>query len=626
MSRMFLQKARRAVVCLALLAAAVPAAAQLTRGIISGVVSDSGGGVLPGVTVTITNQETGTVRTTVSNDAGVYRAPALEPGVYTVRAELDSFKTFETTDVRVASGQEVTLNAALTVGALAETVQVTADNAGMAINRTNATVGLVTGTRQVVELPISPTRDVTRVALLSPNVVSGPGAEGISANGQRSRNNNFMIDGSDNNDASVTISTTPVPPEAVAEIAVQTNPYNVEYGRSSGAQFNVITKSGTNTFHGDVFEYYANSKYNARSNVEKRNGFDDPAGFTRHQAGGGVGGPIVRNKLFFFGMFQADIRREDGGPGTVATIPTQAGYAALQNVPLRVGQTAASRTAVLDSISFLQGVYGQNPVYSNLRTTAVNGVPIEIGQVNMPIQQNQDVYNTIGRADWTITSNDTITGRFIGNRPTTQNATSNLQFGSRFAADQATKDSNLALSHTRVVSSQKLNEFRFSYIRRELAFPDGDPVTPTTTLTGLFTIGGLSNFPQGRVQNSFQFQDVFSWQTGRHSLKFGGDLRYLQLDNQAAFNTKGTFTFNNLQDYMNNFANAFTQALQVASFDARQTQLYFFAQDDFKLTPNLTLNLGVRYENSSVPLGFFGAEDADSLNALVPGPVQRDNN
>lgn len=617
---------RIAAACLALCATALPAAAQLTRGIISGTVTDAGGGVLPGVTVTLTNQETGVARTTTSNEAGVYRAPALEPGPYTVRVELQGFKTFETKDIRVASGQEATLNPALTVGGLEETVQVVAEATGVAINRTNATVGVVMNARQVVELPISPTRDVTRVALLSPNVVSGPGAEGISANGQRTRNNNFMIDGSDNNDVSVTISTTPVVPEAVQEIAVQTNPYNVEYGRSSGAQFNVITRSGTNAFRGDVFDYYANSKYNARTNVEKRTGFDDPAGYTRHQVGGGIGGPIARNKLFFFGLFQADIRREDGGPGSTANIPTQSGYATLQNVPLRSGQTAASRAAVLNSIGFLQQVYSSNPAFTNVRTTPVNGVPVEIGQVNLPIQQDRDAYNTIGRVDWAMTSNDTITGRFISDRPTTQNAASNLQFGSLFAAESATKDTNLALSHTRVLSARQLNEFRFSYIRRDLSFPEADPVTPSTTLTSLFTIGGLSNFPQGRIQNSFQFQDVFSWQTGRHSLKFGGDLRYLQLDNQAAFDSKGTYTFNNLQDYVNNFAISFVQAQQTASFDARQTQLYFFAQDDFKLTPDFTLNLGLRYENSSVPLGFFGAEDQESLGALVPGPVQRDNN
>lgn len=117
-----------------------------------------------------------------------------------------------------------------------------------------------------------------------------------------------------------------------------------------------------------------------------------------------------------------------------------------------------------------------------------------------------------------------------------------------------------------------------------------------------------------------------SAQRGRHSLKVGTDYRYLQLDNQAAFNSKGSFTFNNLQDYVNNFANSFTQALQVASFDARQHQIYLFAQDDFRVTPNLTLNLGLRYENSSVPLGFFGADDQSVRAALVPGPVQRDNN
>ncbi len=143
MSTRFVQSIRRALLCMAVLAAAAPATAQLTRGIISGVVTDTDGGVMPGVTVTITNQDTGVVRATVTNDSGVYRAPALEPGTYTVRAELQGFRTFETRNIRVASGQEVTLNASLAVGGLEETVQVTAETAGVSINRTNATVGLV---------------------------------------------------------------------------------------------------------------------------------------------------------------------------------------------------------------------------------------------------------------------------------------------------------------------------------------------------------------------------------------------------------------------------------------------------------------------------------------------------
>jgi len=204
-----------ALTALAVLVGSLPAQAQLTRGIISGTVTDSGGGVLPGVTVTIVNQDTGVDRATVTNESGVFRAPALEPGTYTVRVELEGFRPSETRDIRVLSGEEITLNTQLDVAALAETVQVTADAAATSINKVNATVGIVATGRTVQALPLSGTRDVTRVALFAPNVVSGPGFEGISANGQRSRNNNFMIDGSDNNDVSVTVSTTPLVAEAV---------------------------------------------------------------------------------------------------------------------------------------------------------------------------------------------------------------------------------------------------------------------------------------------------------------------------------------------------------------------------------------------------------------------------
>ncbi len=193
-----------------------------------------------------------------------------------------------------------------------------------------------------------------------------------------------MIDGSDNNDASTTISTTPVVPEAVQEIAVQTNPYNVEFGRNTGAQFNVITRSGTNALRGEVFEYYASSELNSRTNIEKGNGLDDPAGFTRHQVGGGIGGPIVRNRVFFFGLFQADIRREDGRPGTHGQHPDAGRLRGAADGAARRRPDAASRAAVLNALSFLRDVYAQNPVFSNVQTTLVNGVPIETGQVNLP--------------------------------------------------------------------------------------------------------------------------------------------------------------------------------------------------------------------------------------------------
>ena len=136
-------------------------------------------------------------------------------------------------------------------------------------------------------------------------------------------------------------------------------------------------------------------------------------------------------------------------------------------------------------------------------------------------------------------------------------------------------------------------------MKRDLLFPENDPVSPTAAISGLFTIGGLSNFPQSRVTDAYQFSNVVTWTTGQHTLKFGADIRYNKADNQSDFNSKGNFTFNNLQDYMNNTAFNLQQALQTASWNATQWQNFFFAQDDFRVTPDLTLNLGLRYEIST---------------------------
>src|SRR5205814_10321316 len=142
----------------------------------------------------------------------------------------------------------------------------------------------------------------------------------------------------------------------------------------------------------------------------------------------------------------------------------------------------------------------------------------------------------------------------------------------------------------------------------------------TATITGIFTIGGLSNFPQSRLTNAYQFSDTYTWTKSKHTLKFGADIRYNQLQFVQAFDSKGTFVFNNLQDYINNNAFSFTQALQTASGDARTWQDSMFVQDDFRVTADLTINLGLRYDISTVPYDFYGATDPLSLNALVPGP------
>ncbi len=649
--KLTLSSLRSGLVVLAALAVLVfvgPAArAQLTRGAINGTVRDEAGAAISGATVRVSDPTKNFSRDTTTNEEGFYRVAALEPGLYTVTIQGAGFGTLESQNVQVSTSNETTLDASLKAGGVTETVNVTAQTEAIALNKTNATVGLTVSPRQVVELPTGGARNVNNLALLSPNVFSAPGSSGISANGQRARNNNFTIDGSDNNDISVTIPTTSVVPEAVGEFQVQTNPYSVEFGRNSGAQINVITKSGTNEFHGEAWDYYRGSRLAARDNIEKSLGLQRPARFNRNQFGFDINGPVMlpklipgtgngdwlgydgRNRTFFFYLFQGDRLRTAASPSATAVrIPTQAGLAALQGVPLGPGQTAASRQAVLSRLgSLLTNIYGTNPAFRTVNTTSfvINGVPVQSGLTNVSIAQPSDQYNNTLRVDHQIGGADNLTVRYISNKSVDVNVISNTALGPQFSGDQNILDQNLAVSETHIFNPGVLNEFRFSFIRRNLAFPENDPDSPTATITGLFTVGGLNNFPQGRVQNSYQFSDTLSWLAGSHSLKFGTDIRHIRLNNLAAFDTKGTFVFNNFQDFVNNNAFSFAQALQTASFFAVQTQQFYFAQDDWRLRPNLTLNLGLRYETANNPFGFFGATDAQSLAALVPGPVKRDN-
>ena len=633
-----------AVAFLAMLSFPIGAQAQLTRGAINGTVRDTAGAIVSGATVRVQNLATSQSRETTTNDEGFYRVVALEPGTYTVVIEAAGFAKVENRQVVVQTALETTFDAELKAGGVTETVDVTSESEAISLNKTNPTIGLTLTERQAEELPLSGARNVLNLALLSPNVHAAPGANGISANGQRARNNNFTIDGSDNNDITVTLSTTPVFPEAVGEFQIQTNPYSAEYGRNSGAQINIITKSGTNEYHGDVFEYYSGSRLNALDNVEKRNGLTRPSRINRNQFGFTVGGPIHlprfgsggraiydgRDRSHFFFGIQADRTRSAGVLQTSITIPTAAGFAALSTVPLRAGQSAASRQAVLNQLSFLGTVYAQNPVFTNVQNQIINGVPIQVGSTNLGVAQPNDTKTFIARVDHRLGENDNLTIRYITNQSSDANVVSNLTFGTLFAGAQTLFDQNLALSETHVFRQNVINELRGSYIRRNLDFPENDTETLTVQIGGgtcpIFCFGGASNFPQSRVTNYFQLSDSLSWTRGNHGLKFGGDIRFNQLFNKSGFDLKGTYVFNNLADYINNSAFSFAQATSATNFLAEQWQLFFFGQDDWRVTPNLTLNIGLRYENATVPLGFFGDPDPAHQAFAIPGPVQRDNN
>lgn len=617
--------------------------AQLTRGAISGTVHDESGAIVAGATVKVTAIGTNVSRDAVTDDSGFYRIGALDPGTYTVKVEKTGFSAVENKELVLNSAAEVTFDVDLKVGSVTESVDVTAQTEAITLNKTNGIVGTTIDSRRAQELPLGAARNINNLALLSPNVFTAPGSTGISANGQRARNNNFTIDGSDNNDITVTISTITIVPEAVGEFQIQTNPYNAESGRNTGAAINVITKSGTNDFHGSLWEYYRGSDLNALTNVQKASGLTSPPQSNRNQFGFAIGGPVYflnigddgpgiydgHDRTFFFYSLQGDKQTTGQLTGGTIRIPTPAGFAALSTVPLRTTpspQSAASRAGVLGQLAFLNGIYAQNPAFRNLSNLIVNGVSIQTGQTNIGINQPSTEWNHTFRFDHKIAENDNLTARLLYTKSDSTNVISNLNFGTLFSGNQSLKDWNLAISESHVFGPSLINEFRFSYIKRNLDFPENDPVTPTTTITGLVGFGGANNFPQSRISDFWQYADTATWIKDQHTFKFGGDIRRNLLDNFSGFDFKGTFAFNSLQDYMNNVANTFTQAFSAQDYSAPQWQLGFFAQDDWRIRPSLTLNLGFRYENSTVPFAFFGTTDPAQLAALVQPPVKRDNN
>ncbi len=603
--------------------------AQMTRGSFTGTVTDASGSVTPNVIIRVKNLATGLEREAVTNEAGVYRIIGVEPGEYRLEFRKDGFETFVAARVQVNTGAEATLNPSLAVGTASTVIEVVEPPVGVELSKSSATLERTFQAKFVVEAPLTGAlRDVNQLALTAPTATRGPGSTGIAANGQRARNNSFMVDGVDNNDPSVTIANLRIIPEAVDQFQVQTSPYSAEFGRSSGAQISVITKGGGNQFHGSAFDYYRANWMEPVNLLNQRAGLTATPRFNHNQAGGSLGGPVIKNRTFFFALIEANRRREaaDARNSTSATVPTQAGFQALSTVPLGTDQTTQSRQAVLGGLSFLNQIYALNPGYTNQRNVVVNTISIPVGTINIPLANPSNYWYGVARIDHRLTDSHQLSYRYLIDDRIQPDVASNLQFGSIFSGGQAIRRQNHMASDTWTVNSRAVNEFRFAYVKSELDFPENDPKTPTTTIAGLFTIGGLSNFPQGRVQNQYQLQDTFTYNVGRHSIRTGFNYSFLKLLNISAFNSKGVYGFDNFPDYINNRAASLAVALDVASFEARQHQQAYFMQDDFKLRKNLTLNLGLRYETSNIPFGAFGATDAQSLAAGVPGLARNDRN
>ena len=276
---------------------AAPSAAQLTRGTILGAVQDPSGAAVSSATITITNAATGAQRSTTSNGDGFYRLPGLDPGKYAVTFTAAGFSEAKVNAIDVNTSQEVTLNQRLTIGTTSTAVDVSDAPTGVELSKTTATVERTLQQQFIANAPASAqNRDVNQLALLAPTAVVGPGSSGISLNGQRARNNNFLLDGIDNNDSSVTISNNRVTPESTGEFQVQAQAFSAECGRNSGGQLQVITRSGTNAFHGEAYEYWQGNALTPVTLPNKRSGFTSTPRFTLNEPGGSLGGPGVEEQ------------------------------------------------------------------------------------------------------------------------------------------------------------------------------------------------------------------------------------------------------------------------------------------------------------------------------------------
>lgn len=610
---------------------APPAMAQATTGAIRGVVTDASGAVIPGADVTARNADTGVETKTTSNDEGIYNFPRLSPGRYVLIVEKQDFKRQEFQEVTVNIGQETTIDAALQAGQLTETVTVTAEGQEL-LQKENVQVSNSFEARKVSELPTNIAGGgIDTLALLTPGVVPGlgfsnsNGAE-FSVNGARARSNNFNIDGQDNNDLSVAGPGFFVDnPDIVGEFQIITNNFSAEYGRNQGAIVNIVTKSGTNEFHGSAFWFHRNRKHlDTMTNIERRtdnNGLGTADPLIRNVAGGTVGGPIIKERAFFFASYQKIWERQSASLlGTAPTIIAA-------DLPLLEGLPGFSTNPALQALRNLSAfaITNVGSVFERedrpRSTVVIGGRTFRTAFPGRFVSFPLNAPEFSARGDVKITDKHSIWYRHLWQESDSVNALAN---SAGFTGDVPATSWHTGGQFTSQLSNTAVNEFRFAVSELSVDFGGGCDVgspgcipgtadilsaTPNISFTGLTsggtslqTIGGATNLPQGRIVKNYQFADNFSKSFGQHQLKMGADIR--RLTNEVPFlpNVLGAFRFPNANALATNRPSFVNLAVGPLDLAYNETDQFYYFQDDWRVKDNLTLNLGLRYEFTGQPV------------------------
>jgi hypothetical protein len=558
--------------------------------------------------------ETGFNRTATSAEDGSYRLSALPVGGYEVRVELPGFRTEVRSGLTLTVSQEAVLNFALQPGAVDQTVVVTED--APLVNTTSGALGGLVDERKVAELPLNG-RNFIDLTLLQPGITQqrnlGVAASTVglwfSSNGAPLRSNNYLLDGAiitnltNGTSASQDGSTLGI--EGVREYRVITNSFSAEYGMTMGSQVMVVTKGGTNTLHGSLFEYFRNSALDARNFFDYKTAASNrrlPA-FARNQFGGSLGGPIKKDKTFFFGVYEG-LRQRLGVTTITPTIP--AACHVVTNNPCITQPTAGNPNRdVAPVIRPLLDLYPL-PNLSNDRLT-------------FPFTQPTHDDYVQGRVDHNFSSNDRLFARYTFSNT---NETDPLAYP-QFKTIRFSRSSFATLSEDHVFSPALLNTFRTSFSRTHPVNPSPSGIIgPQYSFVpgmeiGAINIGSVTTLGPNVAPTNFR-QNIFTWSDdvfythGRHSLKFGTLINHYQQYLLTFVNSVGTVTFANVNNFLQGQTSTYS-AQTPGSLRDRTYQfntLGFYAHDDFRVLPNLTFNLGLRYEFITVPRETHGKEAA----------------
>ncbi len=600
-------------------------------GRIVGTVTDPGGSPVVGAKVTLTNDNTNEVRIDTSDASGNFTFPSMSVGSYSVRVEDQGFQSYVQRGILLEVDQNVTLKTPLTVGAVSQTVEVSSTPQG--VNLVDATVSHVVDQQRVVDLPLNG-RDPLQLQYIMPgvsydnnNVSHGQGQhEGVVVNGNRPGSNYYLLDGVDMTDNY--LSTAPVfpAPDALQEFDIQTSNFTAQYGRNSGGLVNTVTRSGTNAVHGGAFEFFRNTVLNSH------NRFDTPGqrkpSFKLNQFGGFVGGPIQKDKMFFFGYYQGTRQRKDETL-TIGQVLTQAQRPDLNGGVSNISDLKNQKTAGGAPIDPTTGQPFPGNVIpaARLDPTALNLIKALMPLPNnstggytfiSPVANNQDDLNEdqyLGRIDRTFGPHDSGFGRYFYN----QDVSNGLGGGNLPGRPHLKyfRNQNVALDWTHTFSPNLINTAVFGFTRvahhrgptQAVGWEVfGGPATGSApgVLSDLFTgvngsinAGGDGAFVQNR--QTWQYTDSINIIKGRHTLTFGGDYRR-EASNRVedfatdpSFNFNGQYSGNALVDLLLGLPNNFNQQTEVQS-RLRHNGLDAFAQDNYKVNPYVTIDAGIRWE------------------------------